>query len=32
LKVEHSCIKLSLLTKHGLQTLHRSWIHSQTRG
>jgi hypothetical protein len=29
LKVKHSSIKLSLLTKRGLQTLNQSWIHSQ---
>jgi len=29
LKVKHSCIELSLLTKHGLETLNRSWNHSK---
>jgi hypothetical protein len=32
LKVKHSCIKLSLLTKCGLETLNRSLNHSQTSG
>ena len=32
LKVKHSCVELSLLTKCGLQTLNRSWNRSQTSG
>jgi len=32
LKVKHSCIELSLLTKRGLETLNRSWNRSQTSG
>jgi hypothetical protein len=32
LKVKHSCIELSLLTKRGLQTLNWSWNRSQTSG
>jgi len=32
LKVKHSCIELSLLTKRGLETLNWSWNRSQTSG
>jgi len=32
LKVNHSCFELSLLTKHGLETLNRMWNRSQTSG
>ena len=32
LKVKHSCIELSLLTKRNLETLNRSWNRSQTSG
>jgi hypothetical protein len=32
LKVKHSCNELSLLTKHGLETLNWSWNCSQTSG
>jgi hypothetical protein len=32
LKIKHSCIELSLLTKCGLQTLNRSWNRNQTSG
>jgi len=32
LKVKHSCIESSLLTKCGLETLNQSWNHSQMSG